>query len=105
VNQQIPSQGIFENDDFLAFKDIKPKAELHFLIIPKLHIATLNHADSSQESLFGRMLLLAPKLAKENGSINGFRTIINCGKIGMQEVYHLHMHVLGGQKPLSGFGF
>jgi histidine triad (HIT) family protein len=51
------------------------------------------------------MTLLAPKLAKENGSTNGFRTIINCGKIGLQEVYHLHMHVLGGQKPLGGFGF
>jgi histidine triad (HIT) family protein len=105
VNQQIPSQGIFENDDFLAFKDINPRAELHFLIIPKLHIATLNDAGVNQESLLGRMILLAPKLAKENGSNDGFRTIINCGKVGLQEVYHLHMHVLGGGKPLAGFGF
>ena len=105
VNQEIPSKIIFESDDFLAFEDINPKAELHFLVIPKLHIASLNDADFTQENLLGKMTLLAPKLAKENGSKNGFRTIINCGKIGLQEVYHLHMHVLGGQKPLGGFGF
>ena len=105
VNQEIPAKVVFENDDFLVFNDINPKAELHFLVIPKLHIATLNDADFSQENLLGRMMLLAPKIANENGSTNGFRTIINCGKIGLQEVYHLHMHILGGQKPLGGFGF
>ena len=99
IEKEIPSKILFENEEFLAFKDIHPKAELHFLIIPKIHIATLNDVELKQENL------LAPKLAKENGSIDGFRSIINCGKIGLQEVYHLHMHVLGGQKPLGSFGF
>ncbi len=105
VEKKIPSKILFESDDFLAFNDINPKAELHFLIIPKLHISTLSDAQPVHENLLGSMVLLAPKLAKRNGSPNGFRTIINCGKIGLQEVYHIHMHVLGGKKPLGGFSF
>ncbi|MDO9316510.1 MAG: histidine triad nucleotide-binding protein [Burkholderiaceae bacterium] len=96
---QIPSRKAYEDEDVLVFHDIHPWAPVHLLIIPKLHIAT--HADVApeHERLLGKMLLLAPRLAKEHGADNGFRTIINTGRDGGQEVYHLHMHVIGGPRP------
>lgn len=99
VAGQIPSRKAYEDEDVLVFHDIHPWAPVHLLIIPKLHIAT--HADvrPAHERLLGKMLLLAPKLAKEQGADNGFRTIINTGRDGGQEVYHLHLHVIGGPRP------
>lgn len=96
VRGQIPSRKVFEDDDVLAFHDIEPVAPVHVLVIPKLHLATLADADSTHESLLGKMLLVAPRLARELGSTDGFRTIINTGRIGGQEVYHLHLHIIGG---------
>lgn len=96
----IPSNKIYEDEDILAFKDIHPQAPVHFLIIPKQHIASLADAGPDDEALLGRMLALAPRLAEEQGSREGFRTIINTGRVGGQEVYHLHIHVLGGGAPL-----
>ena len=98
---QIPSRQAYEDDELLAFHDINPVAPVHILIIPKLHLPSLNEADMSHAALLGKMLALAPRLARENGSTDGFRTIINTGRVGRQEVYHLHMHVIGGPVPLG----
>lgn len=99
VAGQIPSRKAYEDEDVLVFHDIQPWAPVHLLIIPKLHIATHADVTPEHERLLGKMLLLAPKLAKENGADNGFRTIINTGRDGGQEVYHLHLHVIGGPRP------
>ena len=96
---QIPSKKVFEDEELLAFHDINPWAPVHVLIIPKSHIATLADAGPEDETLLGRMLGLAPRLMKEQGVVNGFRTLINTGPDGHQEVYHLHLHVIGGPRP------
>ncbi len=93
---EIPSNKVYEDDELLAFHDIHPVAPVHFMLIPKLHLASLLEADEQHAALLGRMLLLTPKLAKEQGLNNGFRTVINSGKGGGQEVFHLHIHVIGG---------
>ena len=96
---EIPAQKVYEDDELIAFKDIRPAAPVHLLIIPREHIATLADAEPRHQALLGRMALLAPKLAREHGADNGFRTVINTGPDGGQEVYHLHMHVMGGPRP------
>lgn len=99
VAGQIPSRKVHEDDELIAFHDLHPWAPVHFLMVPKQHIATLSDVDARHEAMLGRMLALAPKLALEQGITNGFRTVINTGKDGGQEVYHLHMHVMGGPRP------
>jgi histidine triad (HIT) family protein len=99
VAGKVPARKVFEDDGLLAFHDINPWAPVHVLIIPKLHLATLSDTNSEHQALLGRMLLLAPQLMKELGVQNGFRTVINTGPDGGQEVYHLHMHVMGGPRP------
>lgn len=94
---EIPSSKVYEDDEILAFKDIHPQAPVHLLIIPKKHIATLADARPEDAPVLGRMLELAARLAKEQGAGEGFRSIINTGRHGGQEVYHLHLHILGGQ--------
>ena len=96
---QIPAKKAYEDEDFIAFHDINPKAPLHLLIIPKQHIISLQEVDDSHANLLGKMLVLAPKLAAENGASEGFKTLINTGPAGGQEVYHLHLHILGGRPP------
>lgn len=102
ANGEIPSTKVFEDDEVLAFKDIHPQAPVHFLIIPKRHITSLDHLAPEDAPLLGRLLALAPQLAREQGLTDGFRTIINTGRVGGQEVPHLHLHVLGGTSPLPG---
>jgi len=97
----IPSRKVFEDEDVLAFHDINPQAPVHFLIIPKQHIASLYEAEASHQAVLGRMLAVAGRLAREQGAADGFRTIINTGRVGGQEVYHLHMHIFGGPEPLG----
>ena len=88
---------VFEDDTVLAFKDINPQAPVHILIIPKVHIATLNDLDDTL--LAGQLLQTAVNLAKQEGlSKGGYRTVFNCNKKGGQEVYHLHLHLLGGRQ-------
>jgi len=93
---EIPCRKVYEDDEVLAFHDINPVAPVHFMLVPKLHLASLAEADEAHAALLGRMLLLAPELAKEQGLENGFRTVINTGKGGGQEVFHLHIHIIGG---------
>jgi len=95
VSGVIPANKIYEDEDFIAFHDIKPMAKIHFLIVPKLHVETLKECDASHQKLLGKMLLLVPKLAAEQGLV-GFKTLINTGREGGQEVFHLHTHVFGG---------
>ncbi len=99
VAGQIPSRKVHEDDELLAFHDIAPWAPVHVLVVPKTHIATLADVGPEHDALLGRMLALAPRLMRELGVSNGFRTLINTGADGGQEVYHLHMHVMGGPRP------
>ncbi len=103
IRGEIPCQKIYEDDEVLAFHDIQPVAEVHFLIIPKKFIPTLADSAPGDSPLLGRMLSLAPILAQEQGLTDGFRTAINTGRLGRQDVYHLHIHVFGnkpGGEPL-----
>jgi histidine triad (HIT) family protein len=99
VAGQIPARKAYEDDQLLAFHDIHPWAPVHLLVIPKLHLATLYEVGPEHDALLGRMLGLAPRLMRELGVVNGFRTLINTGVDGRQEVQHLHMHVMGGPRP------
>ena len=99
VAGQIPCRKIFEDDDVLVFHDIRPVAPVHFMIIPKVHVASLAECDESHRDVLGKLLLLAPGLAREQGLTEGFRTVINTGKGGGQEVFHLHVHIIGGGGP------
>lgn len=96
---EIPASKVYEDDEVLAFRDINPKAPVHFLIIPKQHIQSLALAEPEDAPLLGKMLSLTRKLALQEGAANGFRVIINTGRDGGQEVDHLHIHVLGGPQP------
>ena len=98
---EIPAKKVYEDDDVFAFHDIRPQAAVHFLIVPKEHLPSLYEAGMSQLRPLGKMLALAGELARNEGAADGFRAIINTGRVGHQEVYHLHMHVLGGPEPLG----
>ncbi|HUL65015.1 MAG TPA: histidine triad nucleotide-binding protein [Burkholderiaceae bacterium] len=99
VRGEIPSKKAYEDDEVLVFHDINPAAPVHLLMVPKEHFETLADARPEHEHLLGKMMLLAPRLAREQGVTNGFRVVANNGPDGGQEVYHLHMHVLGGPRP------
>ena len=92
---------MYEDEDIFAFHDIHPVTPVHFLIIPKSHIPSLDEVDPSHQAVLGKMLAMAGRLAREQGLADGFRSIINTGRVGQQEVYHLHVHILGGPKPLG----
>lgn len=102
LSGDIPSDKVFEDDQIYVFKDIYPKADVHLLVIPKIHIARLDQANETHAGLLSHMLLSLAELAKQHGLETGFRTIINTGPGGGQEVDHLHIHLLGG-KTLPGF--
>ena len=101
VRGEVPAQKLHEDGDVLAFHDIRPAAPVHFLIIPKAHVPTLYEAGMAQHQALGKMLALAGELARKAGAGEGFRCIINTGRVGHQEVYHVHMHVIGGPEPLG----
>lgn len=100
---QIPSRTVYEDDDIFAFHDIKPWAPVHFLLVPRAHIPSMAHLTAEHERLMGKMMLLAPRLALEQGCRRypegGFRIVANTGIEGGQEVHHLHVHVMGGPRP------
>lgn len=98
INREIPADILFEDDEVLAFSDVNPQAPIHFLVIPKLAIATINDIQPAQAHLLGKMVLTAQKLAKEKGMAEkGYRLVMNCNEDGGQTVFHIHMHVLGGR--------
>ncbi len=103
VAGQIPSKKVYEDDELLAFHDIHPWAPVHFLIIPKAHIPSMAQVGPEHEALMGRIMMLAPRLALEQGCnpypAGGFRIVVNTGAEGGQEVQHLHIHVMGGPRP------
>ena len=101
VRGEIPSRKIYEDADIFAFHDIHPLAPVHFMIIPKKHIESLAHCELDHQAILGKILAMAPRLAREQGSTEGFRVIINTGRVGRQEVYHLHVHVIGGPDALG----
>ena len=97
---EIPSKKVYEDADVYAFHDIHPAAPVHFMVIPKLHIDSLVEVEDRHRDLLGKIMVLLPKLAKEQGCTDGFRTIINTGRVGGQEVYHVHVHIIGGSERL-----
>lgn len=100
---EIPSDTVYEDDQVIVFRDLYPKAAVHLLVVPREHIESLKEMDVSHDALLAHMMRLLPKLAEEQGLSTGFRTIINTGRGGGQEIFHLHIHLLGGGR-LPGFG-
>ncbi|MES2819485.1 MAG: histidine triad nucleotide-binding protein [Pseudomonadota bacterium] len=95
VAGEIPARILYQDDQVIAFHDIGPQAPVHFLVIPKKHIATLHDLTEADKVLAGHILLTAQRLAREQGCADGFRVVMNCNEQGGQTVYHIHMHVLG----------
>ncbi len=100
---QIPSRKVYEDEDIYAFHDINPWAPVHFLMVPRQHIASMAQIGVEHERLMGRIMTLAPRLALQEGCNpypeGGFRMVCNTGAEGGQEVHHLHWHVMGGPRP------
>jgi histidine triad (HIT) family protein len=101
VRGEVPASKVYEDELVLAFKDIRPQAPVHVLVIPKRHIGSLDEATAGDAAALGRLLGVAPRIARENGSPDGFRMIVNNGRIGRQDVMHVHLHVIGGPERLG----
>ena len=102
IRQEIPTALLYQDELVTAFRDISPKAPSHILIVPNRLIPTVNDVTDADELVMGRLFTVARKLAQEEGiAEDGYRLVINCNRHGGQEVYHLHMHLLGG-RPLGG---
>ncbi|XP_066967456.1 adenosine 5'-monophosphoramidase HINT1 [Macrobrachium rosenbergii] len=95
---EIPTKFIHEDDQCVAFNDISPQAPVHFLVIPRKPIDMIENAGDEDEQLLGHLLLVARKVAKEQGLAKGYRLVVNNGQEGAQSVYHLHIHVMGGRQ-------
>lgn len=98
IEREIPSDIVYETDDVLAFRDINPAAPVHVLIIPKVHIRTMNDIQPDQEALIGKLFTAAREIAAREGlSEDGYRVVMNCGAQAGQSVFHIHLHLLGGR--------
>jgi histidine triad (HIT) family protein len=96
---EVPSDIVYQDEGFLAFRDILPKAPTHVLIIPRTHIASVAELTEREQKLAGRLILIAKNLAEKEGiARKGYRLVINCGSEGGQVVPHLHLHLIGGRK-------
>jgi histidine triad (HIT) family protein len=100
---ELPADRVYEDDEVLAFKDIHPQAPFHCLVIPKLHVATLNDFGPQQSALIGKLLLTAKRIAAEQG-LPGYRVAMNVNREGGQVVFHAHLHVLGGRVLKGALG-
>jgi histidine triad (HIT) family protein len=99
VAGEIPSKRVHEDDELVAFEDIKPEAPVHILIIPRRHVSTLNDVQHGDDALLGSMMRRAAIIAKERGvSESGYRTVMNCNSNAGQTVFHIHLHLLGGRR-------
>lgn len=98
---ELPADIVFQDDRVTAFRDINPQAPTHILIVPNKEIPTVNDISHDDEAVLGHMLIVAKLIAEQQGiASSGYRLLINCGEHGGQEVYHLHLHLLGG-RPLG----
>jgi histidine triad (HIT) family protein len=97
VEGSIPAKLVFEDERCIAFSDINPQSPVHFLVVPREHVASLAHAGEEHAGLLGHLLLAAAQIARDKGLGNGYRVLINTGADGGQTVDHLHIHVLGGR--------
>ncbi len=96
---EIPSDEVYSDEEYYAFRDINPQAPTHILIIPRKPIPKISDADDGDRALLGGLVLKATEIARREGlEDDGYRLVINCGKQGGQEVYHLHLHILGGRQ-------
>ena len=99
INRELPADVVYEDDEVMAFRDISPQAPVHVLVIPKAEIATVNDIRPEQAELIGKMVLAAQKIAADEGiAEDGYRLVVNCNRHGCQEVFHLHLHLLGGRQ-------
>lgn len=99
IAKEIPAEIVYQDDLVTAFKDISPQAPTHILIVPNKEIPTVNDVTHEDEQVLGRLFVAAKKIAEQQGiAASGYRLLVNCGDDGGQEVYHLHMHLLGGRK-------
>ncbi len=101
VEGRIPAKKVYEDEDILAFNDINPARPVHVLVIPKKHITSLATTAAEDTPVLGKMLARANEIAVAQGSPDGFRVIINTGRVGNQEVPHLHIHIVGGPDPVG----
>lgn len=98
ISGEIPSTRLYEDGEVLAFEDINPAAPVHFLVIPKEHIETMDDIEERHASVLGKMMVIASRLAREKGvGESGYRQVINCRESAGQVVFHLHLHILGGR--------
>jgi histidine triad (HIT) family protein len=97
---EISANVVFEDESLLVFRDIRPQAPTHMLVIPKKHIATIAEVSDNDQPLLGKMILTAKKLAEEEGLHEGYRLVFNVNSAGGQEVYHIHLHILGGRQMI-----
>ena len=96
---EIPARRVHEDDELVAFEDVKPEAPVHILIVPKRHISTLNDLDSTDDGLLGAMIRRAAGIAKDRGvDTTGYRTVFNCNSQAGQTVFHIHLHLLAGRR-------
>jgi histidine triad (HIT) family protein len=100
VRGEIPSRKVYEDDLVYAFHDIHPVAPVHFMIIPKEHVDSMAQLQAKHAAVMGHIMVVAHRLALQEGSPEGFRTIVNTGRIGRQDVMHLHVHIVGGAEVL-----
>jgi histidine triad (HIT) family protein len=101
VRGEIPGKKVYEDADVLAFHDIQPVAPVHFMLVPKKHVPTMYDLTADDAPVMGKIMTLAGRLARELGASDGFRTIVNTGRVGRQEVQHVHVHVIGGPETLG----
>lgn len=98
VRGEIPADIVFQDERVTAFRDINPQAPTHVLVVPNKLIATVNDVSEEDEGVLGHMFVVAARVAEQEGiAAHGYRLIVNCGRHGHQEVFHLHMHLLGGR--------
>ncbi|XP_075823462.1 adenosine 5'-monophosphoramidase HINT2 [Microtus pennsylvanicus] len=98
LDRSLPADILYEDQQCLVFRDVAPQAPVHFLVIPKKPIPRISQAEEDDQQLLGHLLLVAKKMAKAEGLKDGYRLVVNDGKMGAQSVYHLHIHVLGGRQ-------
>ena len=99
IKRELPADFVYEDDEIVAFRDINPQAPTHVLVVPRVEIPTVNDIAPEQAELIGKMVLVAQKIAAEEGiAEDGYRLVVNCNEHGCQEVFHLHLHLIGGRQ-------